>query len=83
MVSEAIGHLTEAGEFDAASKLIDDHWLAFTNAGQRETVARWMERRPNQLRSRRDSIIRTMPAGTKKPTSTARPEDHASCWTPS
>jgi LuxR family maltose regulon positive regulatory protein len=42
MVSEAIGHLTAAGELDAASELIDAHWLAFTNAGQRETVARWM-----------------------------------------
>jgi LuxR family maltose regulon positive regulatory protein len=46
MVSEAIGHLTEAGEFDAASELIDDHWLAFTNAGQRATVARWMDHLP-------------------------------------
>ena len=42
MVSEAIGHLTAAGELDAASELIYNHWLAFTNAGQRETVARWM-----------------------------------------
>ena len=46
MVSEAIGHLTKAEEFDAASELIDAHWLAFTNAGQRETVARWMDRLP-------------------------------------
>ena len=46
MVSEAIGHLTAAGELDAASELIDSHWLAFTNAGQRETVARWMDRLP-------------------------------------
>ena len=46
MVSEAIGHLTEAGELDAASELIDSHWLAFTNAGQRETVARWMDHLP-------------------------------------
>ncbi len=46
MVAEAIGHLTAAGELDAASELIDDHWLAFTNAGQRETVARWMEQLP-------------------------------------
>ena len=46
MVSEAIGHLTEAGELDAASELIDNHWLAFTNAGQRETVARWMHQLP-------------------------------------
>jgi LuxR family maltose regulon positive regulatory protein len=42
MVSEAVGHLTAAGELDAASELIYDNWLAFTNAGQRETVARWM-----------------------------------------
>jgi len=46
MVSEAIGHLTAAGELDAASELIDNHWLAFTNAGQRETVARWMHKLP-------------------------------------
>ncbi len=46
MVSEAIGHLTAAGELDAASELIVDHWLAFTNAGQRETVARWMGQLP-------------------------------------
>jgi LuxR family maltose regulon positive regulatory protein len=46
MVSEAIGHLTEAGEFDAASELIDNQWLAFTNAGRRETVARWMDHLP-------------------------------------
>jgi ATP/maltotriose-dependent transcriptional regulator MalT len=46
MVSEAIGHLTAAGELDAAAELIDSHWLAFTNAGQRETVARWMDQLP-------------------------------------
>ena len=46
MVSEAIGHLTAAGELDAASELIDDHWLEFTNAGQRETVSRWMDQLP-------------------------------------
>ena len=46
MVSEAIGHLTAARELDAASELIDAHWLAFTNAGQRESVARWMDQLP-------------------------------------
>ena len=46
MVSEAIGHLMAAGELDAASELIDNHWLAFTNAGQRKTVARWMDQLP-------------------------------------
>jgi LuxR family maltose regulon positive regulatory protein len=46
MVSEAIGHLTAAGELDAASELIETHWLAFTNAGQRQTVARWMDQLP-------------------------------------
>jgi LuxR family maltose regulon positive regulatory protein len=48
MVSDAIGHLTEAGDFDAASELIDNHWLEFTNAGQRETVARWMDHLPHR-----------------------------------
>ncbi|MBV9684910.1 MAG: AAA family ATPase [Solirubrobacterales bacterium] len=47
MVSEAIGHLTDAGELDAASELIANHWLEFTNAGQRETVARWMDHLPH------------------------------------
>src|SRR5262249_20669124 len=28
------------------SDLISDHWLTFTNAGQRETVARWMDNLP-------------------------------------
>jgi LuxR family maltose regulon positive regulatory protein len=42
MASEAIGHLTAAGELDEASELIYNQWLAFTNAGQRETVARWL-----------------------------------------
>jgi LuxR family maltose regulon positive regulatory protein len=42
MISEAIGQLTAAGQLDAASELIYNHWLPFTNAGQRETVARWM-----------------------------------------
>jgi LuxR family transcriptional regulator, maltose regulon positive regulatory protein len=46
MVSEAIGHLTAAGELDLASELIGDNWLTFTNAGQRETVARWMDQLP-------------------------------------
>jgi LuxR family maltose regulon positive regulatory protein len=46
MASEAIGHLTQAGELDAAAELITQHWLAFTNAGQRETVARWMDHLP-------------------------------------
>ena len=47
MVSEAIGHMTAAGELDAASELIDSNWLAFTNAGQRGTVARWMDQLPD------------------------------------
>jgi LuxR family maltose regulon positive regulatory protein len=47
IASEAIGHLTAAGELDAASEQIDKHWLAFTNAGQRETVARWMSQLPH------------------------------------
>ena len=47
MVSEAIGHLTAAGELDAAAELINNHWLAFTNAGQRQTVARWLDRLPH------------------------------------
>ncbi len=46
LVSEAIGHLTAAGELDEVSELISTHWLPFTNVGQRATVARWLEALP-------------------------------------
>ena len=45
LVSDAIGHLTAAGELDG-SELISTHWLSFTNVGQRATVARWLEALP-------------------------------------
>jgi LuxR family transcriptional regulator, maltose regulon positive regulatory protein len=51
LVSEAIGHLTAAGELDEVSGLISTHWLSFTNVGQRATVARWLEALP------RDHIV--------------------------
>jgi LuxR family maltose regulon positive regulatory protein len=46
LVSDAIAHLTAAGELDEASELIATHWLPFANAGQRATVARWLEALP-------------------------------------
>jgi LuxR family maltose regulon positive regulatory protein len=46
LVSEAIGHLTAAGELDDVSELIATNWLPFVNAGQRVTVARWLEALP-------------------------------------
>jgi LuxR family maltose regulon positive regulatory protein len=46
LVSDAIGHLTAAGDLDEASVLISTHWLSFTNVGQRATVARWLEGLP-------------------------------------
>jgi LuxR family maltose regulon positive regulatory protein len=46
LVSDAIGHLTAAGELDEVSELILTNWLPFTNAGQRATVARWLEALP-------------------------------------
>jgi LuxR family maltose regulon positive regulatory protein len=46
LVSDAIGHLTEAGELVEVSELILTNWLPFTNAGQRATVARWLEALP-------------------------------------
>ena len=46
LVSEAIGHLTAAGDLDEVSELIATHWLSFTNVGQRATVARWLEALP-------------------------------------
>jgi LuxR family maltose regulon positive regulatory protein len=46
LVSDAIGHLTAAGDLDEASALIAANWLPFTNLGQRSTVARWLEALP-------------------------------------
>jgi ATP/maltotriose-dependent transcriptional regulator MalT len=46
LVSEAIGHLTAAGELDEVSELISTNWLSFVNEGQRATVARWLEALP-------------------------------------
>jgi LuxR family maltose regulon positive regulatory protein len=46
LVSDAIEHLTAAGELDEVSDLISVHWLSFTNVGQRATVARWLESLP-------------------------------------
>jgi LuxR family maltose regulon positive regulatory protein len=46
LVSDAIKHLTAAGDLDEASELIAANWLPFTNVGQRATVARWLEALP-------------------------------------
>lgn len=46
LVSDAVKHLTEAGDLDEASDLIATNWLPFTNVGQRATVARWLEALP-------------------------------------
>ena len=48
LISEAIGHLTAAGELDEASELIATNWLSFTNVGQRATVMRWLEALPRE-----------------------------------
>jgi LuxR family maltose regulon positive regulatory protein len=48
LVSDAIGHLTAAGDLDEASELIATHWLSFTNVGQRATVARWLDALPQE-----------------------------------
>jgi LuxR family maltose regulon positive regulatory protein len=46
LVSDAIGHLTAAGDLEEASELISMHWLPYTNVGQRATVARWLDALP-------------------------------------
>jgi LuxR family maltose regulon positive regulatory protein len=46
LVSDAIAHLTMAGDLDDASELIATNWLPFTNVGQRATVARWLQALP-------------------------------------
>lgn len=48
LVSDAIGHLTAAGDLEEVSGLIAAHWLPFTNVGQRATVARWLEALPRE-----------------------------------
>jgi LuxR family maltose regulon positive regulatory protein len=67
LASEAIAHLTAAGELDEVSELISTHWLPFTNVGQRATVARWLEALPRDhilsngrlclLRARTASVV--------------------------
>jgi LuxR family transcriptional regulator, maltose regulon positive regulatory protein len=47
-VSDAIGHLTAAGDLDEVSELISTHWLPFTNVGERATVVRWLEALPRE-----------------------------------
>ena len=43
MVSEAIGHLTAAGELDAAAELIDNHWLGSrTRASGKRSRGGWI-----------------------------------------
>jgi LuxR family transcriptional regulator, maltose regulon positive regulatory protein len=46
LVSEAIEHLTGAGDLEEVSDLIATHWLRFANAGERATVMRWLEALP-------------------------------------
>ncbi|HWX96553.1 MAG TPA: LuxR C-terminal-related transcriptional regulator [Solirubrobacteraceae bacterium] len=48
LVSDAIGHLTAAGDLEEVSELISTNWLSFTNVGQRATVARWLEALPRE-----------------------------------
>jgi len=48
LVSEAIAHLTAAGELDAVSDLIAAHWLAFVNAGERGAVSLWLAGLPHE-----------------------------------
>ena len=57
LVSDAIEHLTAAGELDEVSELISSNWLAFTNVGQRETVARWLDAPASRLHPRRRPAV--------------------------
>jgi len=47
-LDEAIGHASAAGEFVEAAALIARHWLTYWRRGQRATVARWLERLPDE-----------------------------------
>jgi LuxR family transcriptional regulator, maltose regulon positive regulatory protein len=48
LVSDAIEHMTAAGDLEEVSELIAAHWLSFTNAGQRATAARWLDALPRE-----------------------------------
>jgi LuxR family maltose regulon positive regulatory protein len=47
-LDEAIGHAGSAGEFGEAAALIAQHWLDYWRRGQRATVARWLDRLPDE-----------------------------------
>ena len=48
-VSDAIHHLVASGTFAEASDLIAEHWLSVANAGERGTVAGWLDALPRSL----------------------------------
>ena len=47
-LDEAIGHASAAGDFAQAGALIARHWLSYWRRGQRATVARWLDRLPDE-----------------------------------
>jgi LuxR family transcriptional regulator, maltose regulon positive regulatory protein len=47
-VDEAIGHASAAGDRAEAGTLIARHWASHWLGGQRATVARWLERLPDE-----------------------------------
>jgi LuxR family maltose regulon positive regulatory protein len=47
-LDEAIGHASSAGDFAQAGALIAQHWLSYWRRGQRATVARWLDRLPEE-----------------------------------
>jgi LuxR family maltose regulon positive regulatory protein len=47
-LDEAIGHASAAGEFSEAAALIAGHWLTYWRLGQRATVARWLDKLPEE-----------------------------------
>jgi anti-anti-sigma factor len=47
-LDEAIHHASAAGEFAQAASLIARHWLTYWRRGRRATVARWLDRLPEE-----------------------------------
>jgi LuxR family maltose regulon positive regulatory protein len=47
-VDEAIGHASAAGEFAEAGALIAQQWLTYWLGGRQATVARWLDRLPEE-----------------------------------
>lgn len=47
LISEAVRQMVAAGDVDGVAGVVVSHWLAFVNAGERATVAEWLDAIPD------------------------------------